>query len=267
MQFDFTTLCAYACSAAERAGTLLAEHFNTPMSVASNSTTHDLVTEMDIKSEQIIVGYLRNCTPGCSILGEELGSNHGTSNLTWVIDPLDGTVNYAHGLPIYCVSIAAVIDGVIVAGVIHAPSLGETWSAARGVGAFCNDKRVHVSRVSSLDDAFLVTGFPYNVGNNPGRCHDQFLAMLRRGLPLRRLGSAALDLAWTAGGRFDGFWEVSLKPWDMAAGALLVHEAGGRISHYNNVPFSLENESMVATNGLIHDELVDVLSTASHDSP
>lgn len=256
-------LMLHARGTATLAGNLLAQNFRSALEISSKSTRHDLVTAMDVESERLIVNELRSRTPGCSFIGEESGRETGTSGVTWVIDPLDGTVNYAHGIPLYCVSIAAVIDDRVVAGVIVAPSLGETWCAARGEGAFCNDEQVYVSATSELADSILVTGFPYNVSNNPGSCHEQFVSMLKRGLPIRRLGSAALDLAWTAAGRFDGFWEIALKPWDVAAGSLLVEEAGGRITHYNNLPFSLALESVIATNSRIHDELSEALSAAA----
>lgn len=259
----FHDLMLHARGTAQRAGSLLAQNFGSALKVSSKSTRHDLVTAMEVESERLIVNELRSRTPGCSFIGEESGRETGTSGVTWVIDPLDGTVNYAHGIPLYCVSIAAVVDERVVAGAIVAPSLGETWCAARGEGAFCNDKQVHVSATSKLADSILVTGFPYDVSNNPGSCHEQFVSMLQRGLPIRRLGSAALDLAWTAAGRFDGFWEIALKPWDVAAGSLLVEESGGRITHYNNLPFSLSNESVIATNGRIHDELSEALSAAT----
>jgi myo-inositol-1(or 4)-monophosphatase len=260
MQISSIELMRHAEGAATLAGALLASNFGQVHVVSSKSQRHDLVTEMDVKAEHAIVDYLRERTPSCAFLGEELGSVDGASGLSWVVDPLDGTVNYAHNIPLYCVSVAAVINDIVVAGAIHAPTLGETWTAFRDGGAFLNGNRIAVSKTASLQDAMLVTGFPYNVEENPGNCHNHFVSMLKRGLPIRRLGSAALDLAWTAAGRFDGFWEVSLKPWDVAAGSLIVQEAGGRISHYNDQEFNLANESIIATNGLIHSDLVSALS-------
>ena len=156
-------------------------------------------------------------------------------------------------------SIAAVVRGEIVCGVIHQPILNETFTAIKDHGSHLNAKRLHVSATAALDDSILVTGFPYNVEDNPGHCIDQFASIIRRGLPVRRLGSAALDLAYVADGRFDGFWEVALQPWDMAAGVLIVAEAGGRVTHYSGRDFRLGTDSIVATNGIIHDELVRVL--------
>jgi myo-inositol-1(or 4)-monophosphatase len=161
------------------------------------------------------------------------------------------------------VSIAAVVDGVITAGVIAAPMVDEVFTVALGHGAFLNGAPLHVSTTDVLTRSLLVTGFPYNVNTNPNNCLQQFTSLVGRGIPIRRLGSAALDLAYVAAGRFDGFWEVSLHPWDMAAGVLLVTEAGGTVTHYDGRPFALNADSIIATNGLIHEDLTMALSEAS----
>lgn len=251
-------LLHHATSAALKAGELLRSGFGTTMERHSKSGRHNLVTEYDIRSETLIIEQLRAISPESCFLGEE-GGAQGEGSLQWVIDPLDGTVNFAHGIPIFCVSIAAVRDGAIVCGVIHHPLLNETFTVARGAGAFLNGKRLHVSETAVFDDCILVTGFPYNVIENPSNCIQQFEKMLSRGVPIRRLGSAALDLAYLAAGRFDGYWEVALHPWDMAAGVLMVSEAGGRVTHYGGEQFVLRNDSIIATNGLIHAELVAIL--------
>jgi len=217
------------------------------------------VTEFDVASEEFIIATLRSVLPESSFLGEEGGRSTGSGPVAWVIDPLDGTVNFAHGIPIFCVSIAAVVNDEIVAGCIYHPLQDELFAAAKGEGATLNGRPIQVSSSSMLNSSFLVTGFPYNVMENPLRCIEQFSEIVGRGIPVRRLGSAALDLAYVAAGRFDGFWEVALHPWDMAAGVLLVQEAGGTVTHYGNRPFLLGLDSIVATNGMIHNELVAAL--------
>jgi myo-inositol-1(or 4)-monophosphatase len=169
-------------------------------------------------------------------------------------------VNFAHGIPVFCVSIAAVLEGELQCGVIYQPMLGELFTALRGAGAWLNGHRLRVSSVGELDEAVLVTGFPYNVAENPGNCIEHFVRFLQRGLPVRRLGSAALDLAYVAAGRFDGFWEIALNPWDVAAGILLVLEAGGMVTHYDGSPHRLEPRSnILASNGRIHTQMQRVL--------
>lgn len=251
-------LLHYATSAAHNAGELLRSGFGSTIERRSKSGRHNLVTDYDIRCEALIIEQLRLVTPDACFLGEE-GGSQGEGSLQWVIDPLDGTVNFAHGIPIFCVSIAAIREGVIVCGVIHHPLLQETFTVVRGAGAFLNGQRLHVSTTPLLDDCILVTGFPYNVMEDPGNCMRQFTAMLERGLPIRRLGSAALDLAYIAAGRFDGYWEVALHPWDMAAGVLMVIEAGGTVTHYGGKPFVLQHDSIVATNGLVHTEVLSIL--------
>lgn len=248
-----------ALDAALRAGELLRSGFTSAKSISSKEGRHNLVTEFDLASEARIMEILRHRSPGSTILTEESGLHAGSADLVWVIDPLDGTVNFAHGIPIFCVSIAAVVSGEIIAGVIHQPLTNETFTAIRGQGCFVNGRRMHVSPTEYLAESILVTGFPYNVDDNPLQCIDQFARIVGRGLPIRRLGSAALDLAYVADGRFDGYWEVALHPWDMAAGVLMVTEAGGTVSHYGGRAFDLGEDSIVATNGWIHDQLVAAL--------
>ncbi len=248
-----------ALHAATEAGAILERGFGTSFDIASKEGRHNLVTEFDLASENCIINVLQSYTPTATILTEESGEHAGSGEVTWVIDPLDGTVNFAHNIPIFCVSIAAVIDGTVVAGVIHHPLQNETFSAIAGGGAFLNGEPIHVSRTSQLRDAILVTGFPYNVHENPGKCISTFGDILSLGIPIRRLGSAALDLAYVAAGRFDGYWEVELQPWDMAAGALCVLEAGGMLSHYGHRPFTLGRDSILASNGRIHEQLATIV--------
>lgn len=248
-----------AVTTGRAAGEILRRGFGTSFSVTSKEGRHNLVTEYDVACENFIVDTLRSRLPESTFIGEEGGTTSGSGPVSWVIDPLDGTVNFAHGIPIFCVSIAAVVDSDIVAGCIYHPLLDELFAAAKGEGATLNGQRLSVSSTSELGSSLLVTGFPYNIMDNPLRCIEQFSGIVGRGIPVRRLGSAALDLAYVAAGRFDGFWEVELHPWDMAAGVLLVQEAGGRVTHYRNRAFSLGRDSIVATNHHIHDELVTAL--------
>lgn len=246
-------------SIAREAGLLLAQGFGTSYAVEHKSGRHNLVTEFDLRSEHLLRDRLTALLPASGFLGEEGGGINPDARAQWVVDPLDGTVNFAHGIPIFCVSIALTVDGVITAGVIYQPLLDELFTAVRDHGAWLNGRRLSVSTTSEVHDALLVTGFPYNVHDNPEHCIDQFSAIVRQGIPVRRLGSAALDLAYVAAGRFDGFWEVRLHPWDMAAGVLLVEEAGGHVTHYGGREFALAHDSIVATNGHIHNELVSWL--------
>lgn len=259
----FSPLCRVAIEAARAAGSLLREGFGTSFKISSKKERHDLVTEFDIRSEKAIISLITGHYPDHTFLAEESGES-GTTNSTdssvrWVIDPLDGTVNFAHGVPVFAVSIAAEVNGELACGVIYHPLLDELFVAEKGLGAWLNGKRLHVSATPLLSESFLVTGFPYSVSRNPSDCIDHLYRFLKLGLPIRRLGSAALDLAYTAAGRFDGFWEVELSPWDVAAGVLLVEEAGGRVSQYSGERFAISNKSIVATNGIIHDEIIEVL--------
>jgi myo-inositol-1(or 4)-monophosphatase len=177
------------------------------------------------------------------------------ASVRWIIDPIDGTVNYAHGLPVWCVSIGVEVNGVIECGAIYNPNLGEMFTVRRGGGAYLNGKLMHVSKQANPKQSLFVTGFPYNVDKNPDKVIEQFVSFLSKGYLVRRLGSAALDLAYVACGRFDGFWEAYLSPWDTAAGFLMVLEAGGTVTHYDGAAYSIYKKSIVATNG-IHHELV-----------
>lgn len=256
---DYRNLLITAEKAAVLAGTLLREGFGGTFGIANKEGRHNLVTEYDHKAENTIISCIHQEFPAHNFLAEESGITGDASSVRWIIDPLDGTVNFAHAIPIFCVSIAAEVDGEIVCGVIYQPLLNELFTALKGGGAYLNGIPLQVSRTAALHDAILVTGFPYNVSSNPDNCIDHFSSFLRVGIPIRRLGSAALDLAYTAAGRFDGFWEARLNPWDVAAGLLLVREAGGRVTDYDGREYQLGNGRIVATNGHIHPEILDVL--------
>ncbi len=255
MLIDEITKCAI--DAALKAGVILKKGFGTNFKIDNKEGKNNLVTEYDNLSEKIIIDHIKSNFDDHVILAEESGLSGYLSDeqIKWVIDPLDGTVNFAHSLPIFSVSIAAVKNHEILCGVIYNPMLEETFLAVNGRGAWLNNKKINVSDCKDLDSSFLVTGFPYNVDTNPGHCVDHFVHIIRSGIPVRRLGSAALDLAYVAAGRFDGFWEIELNPWDVAAGVLLVQEAGGNVTQYNNEPYWITDKTLLATNGNIHNEV------------
>ena len=225
----------------------------------------DLVTEVDLECERLCRRIIRERFPDHDVLAEELSSGpdeRGRSSHRWVFDPLDGTTNYAHGLPIFCSSLALEVDGRREVAAVFDPTRQELFTAERGEGAFLNGRPVRVSSATQLVDALLVTGFPYDVHQGLGDLVELFAAFLGRARAVRRLGSAALDLCYVASGRFEGFWEQHLKPWDVAAGALIVEEAGGRISGMDGTGFNPASAHLVASNGLVHDEMLTVIREA-----
>ena len=248
-----------AVEAARAAGDLLRGELLGPRRIAFKGSPTNLVTEMDARAEALIVERLLAAFPDDAILAEERGARAGRSGRRWIIDPLDGTTNYAHGLPLYCVSIALEAGGGVELGVAYDPSHGELFVAERGAGAFCNDARLTVSSASTLDRSLLATGFPYDIRVNPDDNLKEYAAFSRRAQGVRRLGSAVLYLAWVAAGRFDGYWELRLGAWDVAAAGLMVEEAGGRLTSITGGPLDLERPTIVASNGRIHDEMLAVL--------
>ena len=224
--------------------------------------TIDLVTEIDVACERMCRAVLAERFPDHDILAEEFGgaaAGEGTSRYQWIFDPLDGTTNYAHGLPIYCASLGLEIDGQREVGAVFDPSRNELFTAERGQGAYLNGQRLQVSETSELVNALLVTGFPYDMHKQGGDLVALFGMMLGRARAVRRLGSAALDLCYVAAGRFDAFWEQHLKPWDVAAGALIVEEAGGRVTGMDGSPFDATAAHLIASNGGVHDQLLNVI--------
>jgi myo-inositol-1(or 4)-monophosphatase len=219
----------------------------------------NLVTEIDKKSEEIIIGRIKQHYPSHDFLGEESGYAEISSEYRWIIDPLDGTTNYAHGLPIFSVTIGLEYKSEIILGVVYNPSLNELFTAEKGKGAWLNKKRIEVSKTAKLIESLVVTGFPYTINENPEPEVTHFRNFIVESQAVRRLGSAALDLAYVACGRFDGFWEGTLNAWDMAAGVLLVTEAGGKWTDYQGKPSSVYNTQVLTTNGLIHNEMLGVL--------
>jgi myo-inositol-1(or 4)-monophosphatase len=225
--------------------------------------TIDLVTEVDLECERMCRAVIAERFPDHDVLAEELSSGPlqaATSHYRWVFDPLDGTTNYAHGLPVFCASLALQIDGEPEVGAVYDPTREELFTGERGVGAFLNGARLQVSQTGALLDALLVTGFPYDVHQKLDRLLAMFGAFLGQARAVRRLGSAALDLCYVAAGRFDGFWEQSLKPWDVAAGALIVEEAGGRVTGMDGMRFDPAAAHLVASNGQIHEAMLAVVA-------
>jgi myo-inositol-1(or 4)-monophosphatase len=245
-----------AVAVAREAGTLLLEHLHQPLEIREKDRRADIVTRADADSERLIVERLRAATPAAQILTEESGLHDGTARERWIVDPLDGTTNFAHGYPLWNVSIAYEREGELLAGVVYAPAMNECFTAQRGGGAFLNATRIAVSAIPALGEALTCTGFhPADFERN-GR---QFAAVSHRAQAVRRDGSAALDLAYVACGRFDGFWEFDLHAWDVAAGTLLIREAGGAVTSVDGGPAELDGGSILATNGRIHEELRSAL--------
>jgi len=249
-----------AVEAASAAGLALLEKAHEGFHVDYKAAVN-LVTDADLAAEDCIVSAIRRSFPGHRVLAEESGAAApSTSPCQWIIDPLDGTTNFAHGFPFYAVSIGLEYAGSCVLGVVLDPVRNELFTAELGRGAFLNGKRVRVSETEKLDQALLVTGFAYDIRDNPNNNLDHFTRLSLHAQGVRRTGSAALDLCYVAAGRFDGFWEVKLNPWDMAAGSVILREAGGLVTSFARDTFSIYGQELVATNGLIHDELLHLLN-------
>jgi len=248
-----------AVEAAHLAGSYQRHRFTSAIAVDMKGDK-DLVTEVDRESERLIVTHLLNAFPTDNIVAEEGEYPQGESTLRWIIDPLDGTTNYAHGFPWFCISIGLEEAGVIVAGVIYNPVHNELFTAISGGGAFLNGRKLQVSARSPLQNSLLGTGFPYDCATDPSNNFEHFICFQKAARGIRRAGAAALDLAYVAAGRLDGFWELKLKPWDVAAGILMVREAGGAVSTFDGSPYDIFNNRIVASNSLIHDEMIALLA-------
>ena len=247
-----------AVEIAREAGALLAELSTQPLEIQYKRRS-DLVTVADRRSEALIVGHLRERFPDHAIVAEEGGNHLSSSDYCWYVDPLDGTTNYAHGFPVYCVTLGLTYRGEVVAGVVYDPTRNEMYTAERGAGAYVNDQRMQVSPIENLSESLVATGFPPFANNHDLNVQFYFrFTELSHGI--RRAGSAALDLCWVAAGRFEGFWELKLNPWDKAAGTLVVTEAGGRISDVRGGDFNLLGDDVFASNGLVHGQMLEVFA-------
>lgn len=253
-------LMEFAAELARKAGSFILNQRPASLSVKEKNTPVDLVTEMDVRSEQLIVEAIRNRFPKHDILAEEGGRSPGSGSVRWVIDPIDGTTNYAHGYPCYCVSIGVEVEGKVVAGAVYDPNRRELFTALRDAGAWLNGFPIRVSEETELADALLATGFSYRRDEIRHNL-DLFCRMVLNSRAVRRVGSAALDLCYVGCGRFDGFWELSLNPWDLAAGSLVVREAGGVVSTLDGKPTTIYQPQTLATNGRIHDAMSRLLTS------
>lgn len=245
--------------AIEAGATELKRYFNGTFTISSKATINDLVTEADHASEKAIFGVIQQNHPDHFILSEETGSMPTQSNIKWIIDPIDGTINFANGIPICCVSIGVEENGEMLMGAVYNPFMNELFFAEKGKGAFLNDHPIKVSNKNNLLTSCLVTGFPYQYLDTENGPLQIFEKLIRKSIPVRRLGSAALDLCWTAAGRFDGFYEHKLQVWDSAAGYLIVQEAGGVVTDLKGEKYNPYQPGIIASNGHIHDQLLNLL--------
>jgi len=248
-----------AVSLSRGAGLIQKEHLGRLKRIELKGVAN-LVTDVDLECERYVMEGIARAFPDHNILSEESGRSDGSSSAcTWIIDPLDGTTNYAHGYLRFCVSVALAVEGVVQVGVVYDPMMDELYHSVRGEGAFLNGESLRVSDVSDLEDALLATGFAYDKGKRLARDLDIYREILPRAQSVRRDGSAALDLCYVAAGRFDGFWELNLNSWDIAAGSLIIEEAGGRWSDIRGKAVPLSHPEFLGTNGRIHDTIVDLI--------
>ena len=247
-----------AIKAAKKAGKLLKENLNKEKKIEFKGEV-DLVTELDRAAEGLIIEILKSGLPESGILTEEREEIVALNDYRWIVDPLDGTTNYAHSYPVFCVSIALEKKGEVILGVVYDPNLEELFVAEKGKGATLNGEEIIVSGTTDLARSLLSTGFPYDIRKSPDNNLNFFASFALKAQAIRRAGSAALDLCYVACGRFDGFWELKLKPWDVAAGGLMVLEAGGKLTDFKGKPFSIYSKETLATNGKLNGEMMEIL--------
>lgn len=259
---ELQNLKKIAIEAAQVGGEILQKYAKAGF-VIEHKTRLSLVTDADKASEQAIVKLLKQAYPSHQILAEEEGIHSDQqSPYKWIIDPLDGTTNFAHAFPLYNVSIGVEYEGICIVGVVLDPTRPELFIGERGGGATCNGQPIRVSQVSELGKSLLCTGFGYDVSETADNNLDEFCRFTLRTQGVRRTGAAAIDLCYVASGRFDGFWEHKLNPWDTAAGVVILEEAGGKLTTYEGAPYSIYGKKVVASNGLIHDQVLEVLGQA-----
>jgi myo-inositol-1(or 4)-monophosphatase len=245
---------------AKEAGQIVREGFGKTIDIEIKTNESNLVTQIDKASEKRIIEYVKKEFPTHGILAEESGASKNTSEYLWVIDPLDGTTNFAHGFPIFSISIGVQKNGLTLVGVVYDVMQNIVYSAESGGGACANNERINVSPNDKLQRALLVTGFPYNIAENPENAFERFIALTKASRGMRRLGSAAIDFCYVATGVFDGFWEVYLHPWDICAGKLILEEAGGIVTGFRGERIDIFSNKILATNKHIHDQMVEVIN-------
>lgn len=243
------------------AGDIVKESFNKNIKISYKSNEKDLVTEVDSLSEKHITDFIKSKYPSHGILAEESGSIKEGEEYLWVIDPLDGTVNFAHGLPVFSISIGLRKNKQTIAGVVYDIMQNTVYSAEKGSGSYADSEKIKVTGNEILGHALLVTGFPYAIASDPDNALEKFTALTKAARGIRRLGSAAIDLCYVARGIFDGFWEVSLNPWDMCAGKLIVEEAGGLVTDFDGNEMDIFSKRILATNGKIHPAMIEILES------
>ena len=247
-------------NAVQAGGAQMQHYFNGRFTISSKSNVNDLVTEADHAAEKAIIETIQKNYPDHFILSEETGEVKSASEYKWIIDPIDGTINFANGIPICCVSIGLEKAGKIIMGAVYNPFMNELFLAEKGKGATLNNQKIQVSTKTNVGNSCLVTGFPYTYMDAENGPLEIFSTLIRKAIPVRRLGSAAIDLCWVAAGRFDGYFEHHLQTWDSAAGFLMVMEAGGKVTDYSGKEFSVYQKQILATNGLIHEELREIIN-------
>jgi len=250
---------AVAHQAARESGNIITEMLGKAISITKKGEK-DLVTEADTRSEKIIIDIIGHHFPKDSILTEESGEYRHLPERVWIVDPIDGTTNFAHCFPFFAVSIALQVEGEVILGIVYNPYMGELFQARRGGGALLNKDVIHVSKTAGLEDSLLATGFPYNIRQKHEDVLERFRKMVIVAQGIRRPGSAAIDLCYVAAGRLDGFWEEELKPWDTAAGMIIVNEAGGTLTTYDGRAYSPYEKTVVASNSFIHDLMLETLN-------
>jgi myo-inositol-1(or 4)-monophosphatase len=246
-------------NATMEAGKIILHYFNGVFKIDHKDGINNLVTEVDTRAETRIIEIIRASYPSHTIISEEVGALIKPTDYQWLIDPIDGTVNFAHGIPICCTSIGLMYNGEMILGAVYNPMMNELFFAEKGKGATLNGNPISVSKKADFKTACLVTGFPYKWPDSKEHPIKVFERIVLEGLPVRRLGSAAIDLCWVACGRFDGFWEYNLSAWDVAAGYLIVQEAGGKITDFEGARYNVFEKETLATNGLIHDQMLQVI--------
>ncbi len=257
---ELSTLATIAKNAAQQAGDILMGHYGQIREISSKSSRGDLVTNADISSEKFIIEYLKSQTPDIKILAEESGDIGNNSDLVWCVDPLDGTTNFAHGYPFFATSIGLTWNDIPILGSVSVPFLNEVYWCDPNKGTFCNNKQIKVSTANSLIDSLLVTGFAYDRHTRLDNNYAEFCRLTHKTRGVRRGGAAAVDLAFIACGRLDGYWERGLSPWDLAAGVSLVEMAGGSVKDYKGMSFNLRSGRVVACSKGIEEELINELN-------